>query len=223
MWTFKLSYSFFCFNSSVCVRIFLLYLLLLYSIVIFYFSVHSCGIVAFLLPLLHLSPLYIVCTVQLNESTILRFTLWSSQRLVFTLSHLVSIFRGLMIAAEYSFACVLLACTTFVSLCLHVRKKASTCALQQQKQAQMMCYASFGLRWVFLSLKFVFFWYLLYVLVAIYELCEREASNNKNELKWCITRRLGVRWVFFPLNSCFFDTNQCLIVCIGYLRTTWEC
>ena len=94
---------------------------------------------------------------------------------------------------------------------------------QQEKQAQTMCYALFGLRWVFLCLKFVFFWYLLYVLVAIYELCEREAGNNKNELKWCITCRLGVRWVFFPLNSCFFDTNQCLIVCIGYyLWTTWE-
>ena len=68
--TFKSPNSFFCFNSSVCIRIFLLYLLLLRSIVIFYFSVHSCGVVAFSLALLRLIPLYIVCTVQLNELTI---------------------------------------------------------------------------------------------------------------------------------------------------------
>ena len=132
MRTFKSSYSFFCFNSSVCVCIFLLYLLLLYSIVIFYFSIHSCGIVAFLLPLLHLSPLYIVCTVQLNELTIYGSLYGPCEdssslclHFVFTLSHLVAIFCGLTIAAEYSFACVLLACMTFVLLCKKASARAS--------------------------------------------------------------------------------------------------
>ena len=116
-------------------RIFLLYLLLLHSIVIFYFSIHSCGVVAFLLPLLRFSPLYIVCTVQLNE-LIIYGSLYGSREdssslclhFVFTLSHLVSIFCGLTIAMEYSFARVLLTCTTFISLRLCVREKASACA-----------------------------------------------------------------------------------------------
>ena len=127
MWTFKSSYSFFCFNSSVCVHIFLLYLLLLYSIVIFYFSIHSCGIVAFLLPLLHLSPLYIVCTVQLNELTIYGSLYGPCEDSSSLCLHFVS--SCCYISRAYN-SCGVFFCLCFACLydfCLALQESLSTC------------------------------------------------------------------------------------------------
>ena len=127
-------YSFFCFNSSVCVRIFLLYLLLLHSIVIFYFSIHSCGVVAFSLPSLHFKPLYIVCTVQLNELTIYSSLYGPHEDLSS---------RPFPLSSAYGSCGVLfcscsLTCMTFILLHLHIHKPLHvlrTCDLGESSSA----------------------------------------------------------------------------------------
>ena len=74
----------------------------------------------------------------------------------------------------------------------------------------------------FFSFSFMFITTTNYYLQVLILFKHMEGSSDKNGPKWCISRRLGHRWVLFLFPSYFLILNQIFIMHTGYKLRLWN-